>query len=190
MNANCKEQGCIDLLRHLEETHPVSAIAKQAANLRFIMEAPKLEVGEDEKVSVPVLDLDSNKCAPCLASFYTGKRLINTRSTWCRSRGVLHFRIYVLLYKLHRLCANSTRGCLETSEGALLCRPRSGRVRQPVKPIGAEAATKKPQTLEEEFWENYQPPSYARNKYVWAAAVIIGSFAAWYSIQYKDCIPF
>lgn len=128
MNANGKEQECIDLFQHLEDTHPVSAIARQAANLRFIMEAPKLELGEDEKVSVPVLDLDSNK-------------------------------------------------------------PRSGRVRQPVKPAGTDSAPKKPKTLEEEFWENYQPPSYARNKYVWAAAAILGSVAAWYSIQYKDCIP-
>lgn len=62
MNANGKEQECIDLFRHLEETHPITAVARQAANLRFIMEAPKLEVGEDEKVSVPVLDLDTNKC--------------------------------------------------------------------------------------------------------------------------------
>lgn len=62
MNANGKEQECIDLFKHLEDTHPVSTIARQAANLRFIMEAPKLELGEDEKVSVPVLDLDSNKC--------------------------------------------------------------------------------------------------------------------------------
>lgn len=128
MNANSKEQECIDLFKNLEETHPVSAIARQAANLRFIMEAPKLEVGEDEKVSVPVLDLDANK-------------------------------------------------------------PRGGRLRQPARPSGADSAPKKSKTLEEEFWENYQPPSYARNKYVWAAAAILGSAAAWYSIQYKDCIP-
>lgn len=84
MNANGKEEGCIDLFRHLEETHPVSAIAKQAANLRFIMEAPKLEVGEDEKVSVPVLDLDSNKCAPFLTSFLPRTRAMNGRSTFFR----------------------------------------------------------------------------------------------------------
>eukprot|EP00892_Ulva_mutabilis_P003141 jgi/Ulvmu1/12828/UM098_0009.1 len=128
MNANGKEQECIDLFRHLEETHPISAIARQAANLRFIMEAPKLEVGEDEKVSVPVLDLDSNK-------------------------------------------------------------PRNSRQRTISRPRGAESEPPRSKTLEEEFWENYQPPSYMRNKYVWAAALIIGAAAAWYSIQYKDCIP-
>lgn len=66
MQANRKEEECISMFRHLEETHPVRAIQRQAANLRFIMEAPKLEIGDDEKVQVPVLDLDSNKCEPIL----------------------------------------------------------------------------------------------------------------------------
>lgn len=61
MAANRKEDECVALFKHLEETHPVKAIQKQAANLRFIMEAPKLEIGEDEKVQVPTLNLDSNK---------------------------------------------------------------------------------------------------------------------------------
>lgn len=61
MAANQKDEECVSLFKHLEETHPVRAIQKQAANLRFIMEAPRLEIGEDEKVQVPVLDLDSNK---------------------------------------------------------------------------------------------------------------------------------
>lgn len=65
MAANQKDEECVSMFKHLEETHPVRAIQKQAANLRFIMEAPKLEIGEDEKVQVPVLDLDSNKCEPC-----------------------------------------------------------------------------------------------------------------------------
>jgi hypothetical protein len=67
MAANRKEEECISMFKHLEETHPVRAIQKQAGNLRFIMEAPKLEIGEDEKVQVPVLDLDSNKCESMLS---------------------------------------------------------------------------------------------------------------------------
>lgn len=89
MNANSKEQECIDLFKNLEETHPVSAIARQAANLRFIMEAPKLEVGEDEKVSVPVLDLDANKCATtsfCLLHLCMSYRSHMWLKCSCRNR--------------------------------------------------------------------------------------------------------
>jgi hypothetical protein len=50
-----KEQECIDLYKALEGTHPNPAIRRQAANLRFILEAPKLKLGPDERVSVPVL---------------------------------------------------------------------------------------------------------------------------------------
>lgn len=176
MNANGKEQECIDMFRHLEETHPISSIAKQAANLRFIMEAPKLELGEDEKVSVPVLDLDSNKCA-------TACRFVNIDSP-----------IDILIHDHLSDPPKPPLYCAQTespSDSIVIraCRPRSGRVRQPVRPVGADSTPPKPKTLEEEFWDNYQPPSYARNKYIWAAAAIIGSAAAWYSIQYKDCIP-
>jgi hypothetical protein len=61
MAANRKEEECIALFKQLEETHPVRAVQRQAENLRFIMEAPKLEIGEDEKVKVPLMNLDSNK---------------------------------------------------------------------------------------------------------------------------------
>lgn len=70
------------------------------------------------------------------------------------------------------------------------CRPRSGRARATAKaPAGLSAAPQKDKSFEEDFWENYKPPSYARNKYVWAAALILGFIAAYYSTYYKDCIP-
>lgn len=62
MAANKKEDECIAMFKHLEETHPVRAVQRQAENLRFIMEAPKLEIGEDEKVKVPLMNLDRSKC--------------------------------------------------------------------------------------------------------------------------------
>lgn len=129
MAANKKEEECCSLFKHLEETHPVRAIQKQAANLRFIMEAPKLEIGEDEKVKVPLMDLDSNK-------------------------------------------------------------PRAGkRAPSRVGGGGGGKVVKKEKSFEEDFWENYRPPSYATNKYVWAAALAVGLAAAYYSVYYKDCIP-
>ena len=44
------------MYRSLEETHPSRKIKQQAANLRFIMEAPKLKLGPDERVKIPVFD--------------------------------------------------------------------------------------------------------------------------------------
>lgn len=57
-----REEDCIAMYKTVEKTHPVPAIRRKAAGLRYIMEAPKLELGADEKVSIPVLtDLDPNR---------------------------------------------------------------------------------------------------------------------------------
>jgi hypothetical protein len=34
-------------------------IRRQAADLRYIMEAPKLEISEDERVKIPLLQTDT-----------------------------------------------------------------------------------------------------------------------------------
>ncbi len=52
---------CIDVYKFLESAHPVPAIRKQAASLRYIMEAPKIPLRPEEKVSIPVMDdIDKN----------------------------------------------------------------------------------------------------------------------------------
>ena len=56
VQATGREQDCINMYRSLEETHPNRKIKQQAANLRFIMEAPKLKLGPDERVKIPVFD--------------------------------------------------------------------------------------------------------------------------------------
>lgn len=73
MQATGREQDCIDLYKTLENTHPNANIKKQAANLRFIMEAPKLKLGPDERVSIPVLSTnDRFVCVPfSLSSHHT-----------------------------------------------------------------------------------------------------------------------
>ena len=40
-----REEDCLATYRTLEKTHPLPAIRRQAADLRYIMEAPKLQVG-------------------------------------------------------------------------------------------------------------------------------------------------
>lgn len=60
MQALGKEEECLDLYKDLKENHPNSKIRKRAADLLFIMEAPKLRVREDERVKMPVLNLERN----------------------------------------------------------------------------------------------------------------------------------
>lgn len=50
------------IYKALESTHPSRKVRQQAANLRFILEAPKLTLSEEEKVKLPVLsDIDRNR---------------------------------------------------------------------------------------------------------------------------------
>jgi hypothetical protein len=49
------ELECIELYKSIEKNHPAPKVKRQAATLRFIMEAPKLKLGEDERVKLPIL---------------------------------------------------------------------------------------------------------------------------------------
>ena len=71
-----QEQECLDLYKSLEATHPSAQIKKQAANLRFILEAPRLKLRPDERVSVPVLETDGRyACAACSFALYHNNTL-------------------------------------------------------------------------------------------------------------------
>jgi hypothetical protein len=59
-SANSKEDLCISMYKRLAEQHPNPRIRRQAKDLCYIMEAPKMERSADERVSLPVLDLDPN----------------------------------------------------------------------------------------------------------------------------------
>jgi len=54
--ANGKDELCIETYKNLEAYHPLPAIKKQAAGLRFIMEAPKLPLKPEDKVKVPIIE--------------------------------------------------------------------------------------------------------------------------------------
>lgn len=117
-----REEDCIEMYKTIEKTHPLPAIRRQAADLRYIMEAPKLQLGEDEKVKIPVLtDLDP-----------------------------------------------ATRG---------------GRAPLPRTRNTGKTQTK-PKSWDEEFWENYKPPQYLKNRYVWAASLILILGIVLYSLGY------
>ena len=60
-DANGRSADCIALYKRLEGAHPSLAIRRQAADLRYITEAPKLKISKEEMVSVPIFDKDNNR---------------------------------------------------------------------------------------------------------------------------------
>jgi hypothetical protein len=51
--ANRRHKDCIALYKELENRHPMISIRRQAAELRYISEGPKLKISNDEVVSIP-----------------------------------------------------------------------------------------------------------------------------------------
>lgn len=60
MQACGREKDCIDTYKWVEDNHPVPKIKKQAADLRYIMEAPKLELSPEERVTIPLLNSEDS----------------------------------------------------------------------------------------------------------------------------------
>ncbi|MCO5577007.1 hypothetical protein L7F22_030829 [Adiantum nelumboides] len=54
--ADGKHARCIALYKTLEKTHPSGYIRRQAKDLRYILEAPKLKISKEEMVTVPLID--------------------------------------------------------------------------------------------------------------------------------------
>ncbi|KAI4314385.1 hypothetical protein L6164_027299 [Bauhinia variegata] len=53
--ANNRHADCIDLYQQLEKKHPVLSIRRQAAELRYILQAPKLKISQEEMVTIPLI---------------------------------------------------------------------------------------------------------------------------------------
>lgn len=54
---------CISLYKRLEGSHPNKNLRKQAADLRYILEAPKLKISRDEMVKIPLIEKDYDRWA-------------------------------------------------------------------------------------------------------------------------------
>lgn len=52
---------CIAVYKRLESSHPNKNLRKQAADLRFIAEAPKLKISQDEMVKIPLMEKDFDR---------------------------------------------------------------------------------------------------------------------------------
>ncbi|KAB1207849.1 hypothetical protein CJ030_MR7G004129 [Morella rubra] len=53
--ANNRHADCIDLYQQLEQKHPSVSIRRQAAELRYILQAPKLKITQEEMVTIPLI---------------------------------------------------------------------------------------------------------------------------------------
>ncbi|KAJ1396702.1 Tetratricopeptide-like helical domain superfamily [Sesbania bispinosa] len=53
--ANNRHKDCIALYQQLEKTHPSISIRRQAAELRYILQAPKLKITQEEMVTIPLI---------------------------------------------------------------------------------------------------------------------------------------
>ncbi|XP_022632824.1 uncharacterized protein LOC106780769 isoform X3 [Vigna radiata var. radiata] len=53
--AHNRHKDCIALYRQLENTHPSISIRRQAAELRYILQAPKLKISQEEMVTIPLI---------------------------------------------------------------------------------------------------------------------------------------
>lgn len=53
--ANNRHADCIALYQQLEKRHPSVSIRRQAADLRYILQAPKLKISQEEMVTIPLI---------------------------------------------------------------------------------------------------------------------------------------
>lgn len=78
-----REEDCIAVYKNVESSHPLPSMRKQAASLRYIMEAPKLELRPDEKVSIPVFDdIDRNQTKSNRPLRPRIKKIEKRKKTW------------------------------------------------------------------------------------------------------------
>ncbi|KAL7093754.1 hypothetical protein ACP275_11G059500 [Erythranthe tilingii] len=53
--ASNRHADCIDLYKQLERKHPSVSIRRQASELRYILQAPKLKISQEEMVTIPLI---------------------------------------------------------------------------------------------------------------------------------------
>lgn len=53
--ARNRHADCIALYKQLENQHPSVSIRRQAADLRYILQAPKLKISQEEMVTIPLI---------------------------------------------------------------------------------------------------------------------------------------
>ncbi|KAM1082662.1 hypothetical protein ACFX19_021573 [Malus domestica] len=71
--ANNRHTDCIELYHQLEKKHPSASIRRQAAELRYILQAPKLKITQEEMVTIPLIGSSYDSYAGTWSDKYKGK---------------------------------------------------------------------------------------------------------------------
>ncbi|CAL0312993.1 unnamed protein product [Lupinus luteus] len=71
--ANNRHKDCIALYRQLEKTHPSINIRRQASELRYILQAPKLKISQEEMVTIPLIGSSYDSYAGTWSDKYKDK---------------------------------------------------------------------------------------------------------------------
>ncbi|CAN6464259.1 unnamed protein product [Victoria cruziana] len=71
--AKNRHKDCIALYRELESKHPSVSIRRQAAGLRYILQAPKLKISEEEMVTIPLIGSSYDSYAGSWSDKYKDK---------------------------------------------------------------------------------------------------------------------
>ncbi|XP_052204966.1 uncharacterized protein LOC127809863 [Diospyros lotus] len=79
--ANNRHADCIALYQQLEKKHPSVSIRRQAAELRYILQAPKLKISQEEMVTIPLIGSSYDSYAATWSDKYKDKDERRFRST-------------------------------------------------------------------------------------------------------------
>lgn len=71
--ANNRHADCIALYQQLEKKHPSLSIRRQAADLRYILQAPKLKISQEEMVTIPLIGSSYDSYAGTWSDKYKDK---------------------------------------------------------------------------------------------------------------------
>ncbi|XP_059657857.1 uncharacterized protein LOC132304273 [Cornus florida] len=71
--ANNRHADCIALYKQLEQKHPSVSIRRQASELRYILQAPKLKISQEEMVTIPLIGSSYDSYAATWTDKYKDK---------------------------------------------------------------------------------------------------------------------
>uniref|UniRef100_A0A6N2KN21 Uncharacterized protein n=1 Tax=Salix viminalis TaxID=40686 RepID=A0A6N2KN21_SALVM len=90
--ANNRHADCIALYKQLEMKHPSISIRRQAANLRYILQAPKLKISQEEMVTIPLIGSTYDSYAASWSDKYKDK---DEESSWTTSNQLPSSRDFI-----------------------------------------------------------------------------------------------
>ncbi|XVF02537.1 hypothetical protein REPUB_Repub04eG0183700 [Reevesia pubescens] len=79
--ANNRHADCIALYQQLEKKHPSVSIRRQAAELRYILQAPKLKISQEEMVTIPLIGSSYDSYAATWTDKYKDNDQMRSGST-------------------------------------------------------------------------------------------------------------